>query len=132
MRGSEKFAHQVKIELVKLLYQQIRFALWAESFAAISLTAVLWNSHLNHHWIEAWLAFNLICSGLARQLLLLFYRKNTKQHDLTEKEGHFWLILFTIGSLMSGISWGLAGSILMVPHDFIRQAFMIFLLVGVT
>ncbi len=130
--SSELFATKTKIELVRMLYQQIKFALWAESLAAVSLSIVLWHSSLSHILIIAWLIFNLLFCGLMRHTFVFFYQRASKQTDLSEKKVRLWFLLFALGVLFSGVSWGIAGSVLMVQDDLIRQTFVIFLLLGIT
>lgn len=124
-------SQKIQIELIKLLFQQIVFGLWAETVAAIGVIFVLWG-HVNKEILIGWLLFNLIACGLARQLMVFFYRKFTKKYGFDYQRMRIWLILFGIGAFLSGISWGAVGSILMVKDDIIRQAFSIFLLIGVT
>ncbi len=132
MSNKGKIASIIKIELVKLLYQQIKFALWAESLAALCLTIVLWHTSLNHTLIATWLAFNLLICGLSRHILVLSYQHSTAKIDLTKQQARFWLRLFFIGALLSGISWGMVGSLLMVKDNLLGETFIIFLLLGIT
>ncbi|MBV9575436.1 MAG: PAS domain S-box protein, partial [Gammaproteobacteria bacterium] len=125
------FFHKIQIEQVKLLYHQIKFALWAEAFAAISLSLVLWGK-MNPYLITSWLLFNLIICGFARHLLVYIFQRSISHTTLSYEKALFWLKLFTIGAFLSGISWGLSGSALMLKEDMARQTFMVFLLFGVT
>ncbi len=129
--GNVTFSHQIRIETVKLLYQQIRLVIWAESIAAIDLTAVLWNAS-NPYLLAGWLAFNLIFCGFARHLLVFFFHKAIRAQPLTDEKARWWLIWFSIGVFLSGMSWGATGSILLLKNDMARQMFTIFLLIGVT
>ena len=66
--------HKIQYELVKLLYQQIKLGLWAESVAAICLVIVLWG-YLSSHLLIGWLLFNLLFCGLMRHVLLFCYQR---------------------------------------------------------
>lgn len=124
------FSKKIQVELVKLLYKQIKFALWAEAFAAIGLAAALWGA-CNHALLLGWLVFNLaICFFAFRLLVLLFHQYAVRSN--MEDNLLFWLVLFGLGAFLTGISWGAAGSILMLQNDVVRQMFTIILLVGVT
>lgn len=131
MDEKDNFLEKSKIEVVKLLYQQIHYALWAESFAAICLTIVLW-PQFSFYLLLSWLLFNLIFCGLARHILLLHFNKYISHSELTLQSANRWLRLFILGAFLSGISWGVAGSFLMVQNDLIRQTFTILVLMGVT
>jgi len=125
------FSHKIQVEQVHVLYQQIKFALWAESFAAISLFLGLWGI-ISPALLISWLLFNLIFCGLYRHLLVFYYQKFTDDIQYGANNVYLWLILFGIGVLLSGISWGLTGSLLIPKTDTLRQTFTVFLLIGVT
>lgn len=125
----KKQEKEIEIELLKLLYTQLRFGLWAESAAAMGLAAALWHA-IGHITLISWLFCNLIFCGLARHILCYYYRRNTMNGSKISAP-NFWLNLFIVGVIFSGISWGLTGSLLMVGDDAIRQTFTMFLLVGV-
>ncbi|MBX3708469.1 MAG: EAL domain-containing protein [Gammaproteobacteria bacterium] len=127
----KNFSHEIHVELVKLLFQQIKFALWAESIAAIGLTLALWSA-INHNLLIVWLACNLLFCGLARHVMVFCYERAIARSPLTYEKAYFWLGIFAAGALISGISWGLTGSVLMVKNDVVRQTFEVFLLIGVT
>jgi len=123
------FPIKVNVELVKLLYQQLPFLLWAESFCAIGVVIAL--SHaLDPRILFSWLLFNLIACGLARHVLVHYFKKNIDHFNA--RNVNFWLVFFGLGALVSGISWGSAGWILMVKNDLMAESFVIFLLLGVT
>lgn len=125
------FAEKTYIELTKLLYRQVDFALWAETLAAISVLVALWPAQ-DHDLLAGWCITNLLFCGFARHILVNRFFAATRNKIITYEEAKFWLNLFAVGVLVSGISWGVAGSWLMVPNDILRQTFMIFLLIGVT
>lgn len=125
------FSQKIKIELIKLMYQQINFALWAESFAAIGVVVALWGVKSNG-LLLLWLLFNLIICGLSRHVIVFQYKRAATKQNLNYQQMQVWLLLFTLGAFFSGISWGLTGSLLMVRDDLIRQEFIVFLLIGVT
>lgn len=131
VRNEGMFAEKTYTELTKLLYRQVDFALWAESLSAISVLVALWPAQ-NHVLLVSWFATNILFCGIARHILVNRFFAHCRKNILTYESAKFWVALFSVGVLVSGISWGIAGSWLMVDGDIIRQTFMVFLLVGVT
>lgn len=124
-------AHKIQIELVKLLFQQIKYALWAETFTALCLAVALWGAQ-DTVLLLGWLSFNLIFCGAARHVMVYFFHRYIHEKNLTYEKALVWLIIFSIGTFISGISWGMAGSVLMMNEDVMRQTFQIILLIGIT
>lgn len=124
------FQQKVQIELVKLLYQQIKFGLWPETCAAFALFIALYGT-INPYLLYGWLISNLLICGLARHLLVYFYHRSRFYLVNENKHMHFWLNLFALGAFLSGVSWGIAGSVMMV-HDVAIQRFVVFLIIGIT
>lgn len=129
--ANESLTHNIHIELVELLFRQIKFALWAETFAAIGFSLAMWGA-IRHDILLLWLASNLLICGLARHIMVDRYEKTTAKNQMTYESAKFWLRLFIIGACLSGISWGITGSFLMLKNDIVRQTFEIILLMGVT
>src|ERR1700733_13778780 len=94
--SSVSYYQNTRIELIKLLYQQIRFALWGESLAAIGLVIAMWGA-VNNELLLGWLAFNLLLSGLGRHILVNRYQYCHSSAELTFEKTVFWEILFAIG-----------------------------------
>lgn len=125
------YSQKIEIELVKLLYQQINYAIWAEAAAAVALVLALWTS-CNHLILICWLVFILFFSGICRQIMAYKYQQFVAKFELSYSKAKLWLIYFTLGVIVSGISWGFAGYVFMMTDDIIRQNFVVFLLIGVT
>lgn len=121
---------KIQVELVNLLYRQIKFALWAESAAAICLYVAL-HGAVNSYVLGTWLLCNLLFCGLARHILSFCFQHACGK-NLTANAAPFWLTLFAIGALLSGVSWGIVGSLLILKNDILRQTFVVFLLIGIT
>lgn len=127
-----EFSTKIQIDLVKLLYRQIPIGLWAESLAAISLVFVQWNL-IHSYLLIIWLMTNLLLCGVGRHILVHFYKRAEAKEGITAQNYLFWQNLFIVGVLISGISWGIAGSALLsVTDNLIHQRFTALLLVGVT
>lgn len=131
MASNTIFSQKIQIDLIRLLYQQISPTLYAESVAAISLAFVLWG-FVSLPLLIAWLVFNLVFAGIYRHILVFYYRRFTEKHGFSYTNMQWWLRWFALGVFFSGISWGLAGSLLMAKNDIVRQTFTILLLTGVT
>ena len=134
MQDSQTIAKKVEVELIKLLYQQIKPALWAESLTAIGLVAGLWGT-TDARILIGWLLFNLLFCGLARHLLVYWFEKSTLHTGLVYEKTRYWERLFTVGVFFSGLSWGAAGSFLIFNtiqnNDVLQLTFTAILLLGV-
>lgn len=128
--ASVKPLSKIQIELTKLLYQQIKYALWAESFAAVCVVIGLWDA-VNSTLLISWLIFNLLLCGFARHMLVFAYERCCRK-NLAPPQEIKWLILFGVGAFLSGISWGATGSLFMLNNDFLHQIFVMVILFGVT
>lgn len=126
----DKLIKKIHPELVKLLYQQVTFGIWAESCAAVGLTLALWGT-INQKLLLCWLISNLLFCGLGRHIMVYCFQKSQVHALKNYKNSSFWLTIFMIGAFISGLSWGATGSILM-GTDMARQTFQVFLLIGVT
>jgi len=120
MDSNKTYPHKVRIELVKLLYQQIRLGLLAESLAAIILFMSL-QGYINETILTAWLTFNLIICGIGRHLLVYFFNRSQCKTKDDPTYLSSWQFLFTLGAFCSGLSWGAIGSVLMVENNILRQ-----------
>ena len=123
------FQQKIQIELVKLLFQQLKFALWGELFAVIGLFVVL-RGAVDQYLLIGWFTYMLLVSGLGRHLLTFFYKHSHFYSGLSQDKPFFWLMLFMAGVFLSGLGWGYVGSVLMVKHNIMHQTFTLFLLIG--
>lgn len=128
---SKTYPRQVRAELVKLLYQQIKPGLLAETLAAIILFLVL-QGFVNETVLTCWLIFNLLICGACRYLLLYCFNRSALKNSSDTTHLFLWENLFTFGAFLSGLSWGAIGSILMIKNDLLRQYFEVILLIGLT
>ncbi len=117
-------AAELLAEQIKLLYQQAPIALIVSLIIAAALTFVFWNL-VAKVWLVSWLAAIYLLT-FARFLLVKSYFQ--KKPAITESP--VWRRRFLIGTLLSGILWGLAGSILFVSGSAMHQLFLAYLLGG--
>ena len=125
------YSYKINNELIKLLYRQIRVALWAESTAAIFLALALWPV-ANHVVLIYWLLTNLFFCGIARHYIVYKFNQSIAKSEHSNPNYSYWLILFSIGAIISGSSWGISGSLLLIKDNLVIQTFQVFLLLGVT
>lgn len=116
--SSQVLDNRVQI-LQRHLYFSIPTSLLSASIIFLGLFRVA-NSTLLWSWFTAVLLVSLLRFGL-----LCFYFKKPTLSNLHLK-------LFIIGTTLSAILWGIAGSILMPENDLIHQMLIIIILSGVT
>lgn len=119
----------VQIDLVKLLYQQLRSVLWIESAVAICFTYSVWGL-IDRSILLTWLFSNLFICGLVRHILLYFYERKTASSGLSSQNVTYWLILFCIGTSLSGIIWGAVGVFFIPALNGAHQLFSIVMIMG--
>ena len=124
------YQNEITVELVKLLYRQLIFGVLGEMCAAVGVLFALWG-YVNTRILCAWFVLTIIFCGLARSALIFLFKHKKKDKTLTYFEAKYWLRFFIIGVTFSGISWGFAGSFLMIQNDAMRQIFVMILLFGI-
>lgn len=122
---------QINVELVKLLFQQLKFGLLPESVAVIVIAAIMFGT-VSNYLLLPWLFSNLLLCGVARNIMLYYYyRSDLYLHNNPDKL-NLWLRLFSIGVLISGISWGMTSFVLMLNVGMEYERFVIILFFGAT
>lgn len=117
--------NKVRYEQIKLLYRQMPIAVLSECIAAALFCAGLWPVG-NHQWLVSWFVFVVIASCCWKVLLSIYYKNYPK--SLPE---HLWLMLLILGVLASGISWGIAGSLLIPDEHGVYQVYVMIMFFGV-
>ncbi len=117
-------AAELLAEQIKLLYQQAPKALIVSLIIAAALTFVFWNL-VAKIWLVGWLAAICLLTFARFLLVKSYFRKKP-----TFLESPVWGRRFLIGTLLSGILWGIAGSILFVSGSAMHQLFLAYLLGG--
>ncbi len=112
-------------ELVDMLYRQNAVAITTQLLAGLCLIIGLWEIQ-SPHLIITWLIYMLTIFTFWYGITL-FYRKK-KRHF---KQYH-WLVILALCILLSGIGWGVAGSILIPANHLFHQAFVVILLFSIT
>jgi PAS domain S-box-containing protein len=121
-----KRSHEIDAKQVELLYGHVSVGLIATSINAVALTMVLW-SLISPIVLVVWLTCTelivLLRYGLLRQ-----YRNLTRVAD---RDRH-WGRWFLLGTVMSGSCWGSASLFLYADGSVPHQAFLAFVLAGMT
>lgn len=117
-------AAELLAEQIKLLYQQASKALIVSLIIAAALTFVFWNLAAKI-WLVSWLAAIYLLTFARFLLVKSYFRKKP-----AIAESPVWGRRFLIGTLLSGILWGIAGSILFVSGSAMHQLFLAYLLGG--
>ena len=113
-------------EQVKLLYMHAPVGLVATLVNSVILTFIQWE-FISHSILITWLACVWLIT-LLRSVLGYRYRQGLAIAD----ESSHWGIWFIIGTACSGVVWGSSGILLFPGESIAHQAFLAFLLGGMT
>jgi len=117
-------------EQLRLLYGGLPAALAANVLLAILLAAVQWPA-LSPVLAGGWLA--LMAAVLTwRGLVGLRYRRDKEQARSEAETAQRWLRRFRLGAIATGAVWGVAGLLLFPPGQIVHQAYVAFVLAGVS
>ncbi|MDN5869593.1 MAG: EAL domain-containing protein [Nitrococcus sp.] len=119
-------AGEVRADQIKLLYDQLPSALVAIAVNSAITAFVLWEQS-PHPALIAWLAF-VGALTFARYVLGLAYARAGPARDAAP----YWGRCFLIGVGLSGISWGILGSLLFPQQSLLYQAFIGLVLAGMS
>lgn len=122
------FKEKINAALVNVIYQQAKL-----SFLASWICATVVFIYLHYFkstplfYVYIWYGFFLFVILLRTLLVNWFlYTKSSQSHRY-----FFWRNLFIVGALLSGISWGLVGTPLLLPDHAQQQSLIIIILAGV-
>ena len=111
---------------VNVLYDQAGVAITASLAAAIILVSLFWNLS-SHVLLLSWLSFNLLVATV-RLYLIKNYRHSAREPG----RENYWLAVFVIGVIFSGITWGLTVMLLMPDTSYLHVGFVILWVCGMT
>lgn len=122
-----RFSQKIEAALLVVLYKQAKLGFVASLICA---TVVLIYSYyfrsVQLSWVYVWYAFFLVIT-LLRLFLVNAFLRNT----MPEAHLGLWCYLFILGTFLSGVSWGIIGSPLLLPKDSLQEALMVIILAGV-
>ena len=124
-RGAEH-AERLFSEQVRLLYEHVPIALLGLLLNALVLTYVLWDV-TDHATLLIWLGAILASRG-GHAVLRYRYRRGA----VTPARAARWSAGYLVGTLASGLVWGLAGIFLFPPQSIVHQVFIAFLAGGLS
>jgi diguanylate cyclase (GGDEF)-like protein len=122
----EQVSKKVHLELVDILYKQLKHMLWAEAFAATLLLFILWWSGDRGLLID-WYAYMILVTGMPRYYLASFYSRKPHLYEDCKK----WEVALAFLLVMTGLGWSFIGTVLLPKHNVLNQAIVLFLLIGV-
>lgn len=120
-------AQKIQVALVVVLYKQAKLGFFASLICATVVLIYLYyfrSSELLLAYI--WYTFFLVIILLRLFLVNAFLRNPRPEKHLT-----MWCSLFILGTFLSGVSWGIIGSPLLLPRDSLQEALIMIILAGV-
>lgn len=120
-------SHKIRLALTQHVYAQIIIALLASLFCACIVFIALFDIHKNNFLLWNWTAFFVLVT-LVRLFAAAIYK--TVKHP--ENHLALWRNTYIVGSLLGGITWGLAALFLLPPASDIQQTLLILMIAGVT
>ncbi len=113
--------------LVTMIYQQAKLSFFASWICAtVVLIYLYYFKSTPLPYVYAWYTFFLVITGLRILLVNAFLQAQLPQDHII-----LWSYLFIAGSFLSGLSWGLVGSPLLLPDASEQQALIMVVLAGV-
>lgn len=123
--NKSSLAKKIFSEQIRLLYEQIPFAITTQFSLSIILSIALWQV-VFHPLIIIWeIAMLLICIGWLT--MTYYYHRNKTLH-----KQNTWLFLTALFTFLAGCEWGLAGSVLIPINHLPVQTFVAIVLFGIT
>jgi len=123
--AASQVADEIQTKQIQLLYHHLPIALVATSVNAFILVIVLW-SRISHPVLILWLTSSQLIS-LLRYALLVRYRRSDAAGT-----GRYWERNLLIGTLASAVCWGSAGIVMFPVESMPHQAFLAFVLGGMS
>lgn len=118
---------KIEVALVTVLYKQAKLGFLASWICATVVLIYLYYFRSNQLLLAyVWYSFFLFVTLLRLLLVNTFLRNKMPENHL-----HFWCYSFITGSFLSGISWGIIGSPLLLPDDSLQEALIMIILAGV-
>lgn len=116
----------VQSDKLQLLYRQSFPAIFVSTFNAALLVAILWPVQ-DHDVLFGWFGF-LLVTAIARLFLFSRYRKAAPQgQDVLSWEKPYFITL-----ILSSLTWGVGGLVIMPSDSFVHQAVILYFLIGMS
>ncbi|NOQ87793.1 MAG: diguanylate cyclase [Gammaproteobacteria bacterium] len=116
----------VQSDKLQLLYRQSFPAIFVSTFNAALLVAILWPVQ-DHDVLFGWFSF-LLVTAIVRLFLFSRYRKAAPQgQDVLSWEKPYFITL-----ILSSLTWGVGGLVIMPSDSFVHQAVILYFLIGMS
>src|SRR5437016_1556840 len=119
---------KVEIALVENLYQQASLGFIASIICSTMIMIFLLYADGNSAIIYTWYILFIAVILTRLMLYILFRRRSNKKTNIK-----LWRNLFTMGTLLGGIMWGITGTSILLPASgSLVQTFVLVILAGIT
>jgi two-component system cell cycle sensor histidine kinase PleC len=117
---------ELRAEVVRGLFVQAPGILVIEMAVAVLIAAIFWRS-VPAQTLVAWSAL-LIAASIVRWVHCRRYFERTRTVD----EARAWGRTFALGTLLSGVLWGIGTVVLFAPADAVLMIVLVFLVTGLS
>lgn len=124
--GLSEDEQKIRNEQTRLLYGTLPSGIIAILINSLLLVVVQWDV-LDHGKLLVWLAFAVLIT-LARLFLTRLYRARHPGYEASSS----WLLYFNIGAVFASLVWMLAVIFLFPRDDLVHQAFLAFVIAGMS
>lgn len=120
-------SNTLKIEQTRLLYINLPAAI-GTSLALALILVYIQRSVIDHTWLFGWLMLMIIISLYRTILIILWHRNRESGISFILR----WRHRFRVGVIVSGLIWGMGGILLFPAGNISHQAFLSFVLAGLS
>jgi two-component system, cell cycle sensor histidine kinase PleC len=117
---------ELRAEVVRGLFVQAPGILVVEMAVAVLIAAIFWRS-VPAQTLVAWSAL-LVAASIVRWVHCRRYFERTRTAD----EARAWGRTFALGTLLSGVLWGIGTVVLFAPTDAVLMIVLVFLVTGLS
>jgi len=118
------YRQEIRAAQIRLLFEQLPFALFATVVNAAILTAILW-SDVAQSLLAGWL-ITILLVALGREA----HRRTYWHRNPAGNESSQWGRHYLYGVVANGVLWGAAGYFFFTAASYTHQVFLAFVLVG--
>lgn len=111
---------------VQTLYKHGPVIFGANYLNSVLIVLVLWFGGVDQRILSGWLAGLIILTTIRLIIARMYWHDPERQQRITH-----WQRLFTITTIFSGLMWGAAGYLFLLPEGGIYEAFLLVVLLGI-
>jgi diguanylate cyclase (GGDEF)-like protein/PAS domain S-box-containing protein len=130
MSGHVELPYQsdlLEIEQVDLVFKQLLLSLSGGTMVLLFFSYTLRDS-VERPVLLSWMGATLVLYIVRMLYVRTYQRLNSEQRA---KQVRFWKLNFLIGTLLSGMAWGI-GCVMLMPEDPVYEAFIVVVLAGLS